>query len=165
MPILKFLSYSEEKVPTAKGSYQKMTVVYKTDRDETKTKTVMSFSNPAVYDAIKKLNAGDSVEVAYVEGDKFYNWASVKAVTGSSPVVDQKMASNTPARNSTYETPEERAKKQVYIIKQSCLAQAVASYGSPTGPEDIPKILARADQMVEWVLDDGKDIFKESNDL
>jgi hypothetical protein len=161
MPILKFLSYSEEKVPTAKGSYQKMTVVYKTDRDETKTKTVMSFSNPAVYDAIKRLNAGDSVEVAYVEGDKFYNWASVKAATGSVESPAKQMASNTPARTSTYETPEERAKKQVYIIKQSCLAQAVATEQG----KDVDAILKIADQFVEWVLDDGKDLFKEPNDL
>jgi hypothetical protein len=130
-----------------------MTVVYQDDRGTTKTKNVMSFSNPAVYDAVQKLNQGDRIEVAYVEGDNYYNWASIKPVSGQvtgEAAVEQLKSQSTPVK-SNWESAEERAKKQVYIIKQSCLAQAVAH--SPKA--SIDDVLKTAQIFVDWVLEDG----------
>jgi hypothetical protein len=59
-----------------------------------------------------------------------------------------------PTPRSTYETHEERARRQVYIIRQSSLSTAVA-YLTLTGktkstPEEVIKV---ADQFANYVLD------------
>lgn len=165
MPTYNFVSYSEEKVEKGKTGYFKMTVNYST-KGESKSKNIMSFANPAVYNAVKTLNEGDLFEVEFVKDDKYFNWASLKPIGQAvPPPVDANVKAGTgapTARQSTYETADERAKKQVYIIKQSCLAQAVAWNDAP---RDIPEILEVAQKFVDWVLDDGKDLFKEPNDL
>jgi len=163
MPNFIFKSYAEEKVKTAKGGYQKLTVNYTTNKGEDKSKNVMSFANPAVYDAVKKLEAGQEFIVEYVPGDEYYNWQSVKTLDTSPAKQHTKDA---PARVSTYETPEERARKQVYIIKQSSLAQAIASYGGdPVNDDNVDHVLQRAQRFTDWVMAEP-DLFKDvPNDL
>lgn len=173
MPQYQFTNYSEEKVEKGKTGYYKMAVNYSA-KGEPKQKVIMSFANPAVYDTIKKLNGGETMDVSFVEGDtKYYNWASVKVVGDASEAPQKaggELKSAGPTQGtarSTYETPEERARKQVYIIKQSCLAQAAAysslrSDGYPTVQEHIEL----AQKLVDWVLDEPKqDVFNHPNDL
>ena len=50
--------------------------------------------------------------------------ATSTAMTSDRPVAPQRAVNR--VTGSTYETPEERAKKQVIIVRQSCVAQAVA---------------------------------------
>lgn len=160
MPVYTFNNYTEEKIEKGRTGYQKMTVNYSA-KGEPKQKIIMSFSNPGAYTAIKGLSDGDEIEVQFVKDDKFYNWATVERVGSTAKVVvtDPGLPTKAaPARTSTYETPEERAQKQVYIIKQSCLAQAAAysalrSDGYPTVEEH----LEMAQQFVDWVMDDSKE--------
>jgi len=118
----------------------------------------MSFANPAVYAAVQGFKEGDLLDVEITKNDAGYNtWASVKlseATTGAGSATSA--GSKTAPARTTYETPEERAKKQVYIIKQSCLAQAVASYGTQVNEVDLEILLDTAQKMVDWVLDDGE---------
>lgn len=125
---------------------------------QSRTQNIMSFANPTVYAAVKTFNEGDQLDVEVTKNDAGYNtWASVKKIGGEVVPGKDTPKSTVPAARSTYETPEERAKKQVYIIKQSCLAQAAAySALRKDGYPDINEHLEIAQQFVDWVLADGE---------
>jgi hypothetical protein len=54
---------------------------------------------------------------------------------------------------STYETPEERAKKQIYIVRQSSIGSAIdmLSVGSKSPPK-VDEVIAVAKQFEEYVF-------------
>lgn len=113
---------------------------------------IMSFKNPDVFKKVQEL-VGQTVEVTTTKNDKGYDdWTSVSTSTSgvSAGVVNQ----TAPARSQgNYETKEERAYRQVLIVKQNALTNAVASLtpGAKTPPstEDITK---RAQELSDWVL-------------
>lgn len=157
MPQYTFNSYTEEHISKGKTGYEKMTINYSA-KGEPKQKTVMSFANPAVYNTIKGLAENDLIDVEFVKDDKYFNWASVSRMAttlpGTSESPKNEVSKAAPAARSSYETPEERARKQVYIIKQSCLAQAVAYVKETDSTDNIDNVLNTAQQFVDWVLDD-----------
>jgi len=125
----------------------------------------MSFANPGVYDTIKKLNGGETIDVEFVKDDKYFNWATVKVADTGGQIVPGNTESKPVQVRSNYETPEERARKQVYIIKQSSLANAIEFTGSGT-IDDVPAVLRVAQEFVDWVMEDQKDdLFGQPNDL
>ena len=133
------LSIDIKTVPTAKGSYQVADVAYKNNSFQGKVegKKVMSFG--ATKDAFAVLATaapGDSFEVAVVKNDKGYNdWVSL-AKGGAAPAAAPAGKAPTASPKSTYETPEERAQRQVLIVRQSSLssAAAVLTAGAKTPP-------------------------------
>lgn len=150
-----FNGYTEEHVPKGKTGYYKMVVSY-SYQGNSKTQTIMSFANPSVYDAIKKAKQGETLEVTLTSDGKYTNWASATVVAGTlpNPNPEGSVASfKAPAARSTYETPEERALKQVLIVKQSCLSQA-AAYASlrKDGYPSVEEHLNLAQQFVDWVF-------------
>lgn len=165
MPQYIFTNYTEEYVDKGKTGYHAMTINYSA-KGESKQKKVMSFSNPAVYNTIKTLKGGETIDVEFVKDDKYFNWATVKVVETSNSGTSNS-GSPAPTRiGGTYETADERARKQVYIIKQSCLAQAVAYVKETDSTDNIDNVLNTAQQFVDWVLHEDKpDLFKEPNDL
>lgn len=135
---IQILSVQITTVPTAKGSYQVADVAFKnlTFQGKVEGKKVMSFG--ATKDAFTTLataQPGDVYDVNVVKNDKGYNdWTSMIKGTADGQDTSNKTSAvtagytptgNAPARTSTYETPEERAKKQVYIIRQSSLSNAI----------------------------------------
>lgn len=127
-------------IPTAKGSYQVADVAYKNKsfQDKIEGKKVMSFSNKDVFNALTKASFGDIFTVSRAKNDKgFWDWTAINP--GTSPAVQD---SNTPdatsvhktnapmktgnvTPKSNYETPEERAQRQVLIVRQSSISSAV----------------------------------------
>lgn len=152
-----FNGYTDEKIVKGRNSYNKMVISY-SYQGQSKTQQIMSFANPSVYAAVQGFKDGDLLDVEITKNDAGYNtWASVKLSEGGGGVVQGASLKAAPAARSTYETPEERAKKQVYIIKQSCLAQAAAySALRKDGYPDIAEHLEIAQQFVDWVLEDGQ---------
>lgn len=151
--------------PTAKGSYQQLEVAFKNlDSGKLESKKLMSFVKPDnAYKALNDAKVGDTFTITSIkkEGDQYWTWTEATAHAPGSPATASTGASNTsaattPAR-SNYETPEERAKKQVFIIKQSCLAQAIASMsvGAKTPPSRTT-ILEEAQAYVDWVMGEKK---------
>jgi hypothetical protein len=140
------LSVDIKTVPTAKGSYQTADVAYKNNSFQGKVegKKVMSFG--ATKDSFATLataQPGQTYEVQIVKNDKGYNdWISMaQAVPGtagpaaSTPTGSAGKPAATAPR-STYETPEERAQRQVLIVRQSSLSSAVSllTTGAKTPP-------------------------------
>ena len=137
------LSVDVKTVPTAKGSYQTAEVAYKNNTFQGKVegKKVMSFgATKDAFGVLATASSGDTFKVTIVKNDKGYNdWVALtKAGVGAPAPANAAPAGKaaSPAPKSTYETPEERAQRQVLIVRQSSLssAAAVLTAGAKTPP-------------------------------
>lgn len=153
---------TNEFVQKGKNGYNKLTVVY-TANGKNSTKMLMSFTNPAVFSTMKDATSGSSWEVEVKKNGEYWDWVAVKPAGAEPP----KAAAPTAGRitGSNYETPEERKARQLYIIKQSSISNAIEtlSPGSKTAlnPDDV---IALAQRYVDWVYG-TQDLFDEPSDL
>jgi hypothetical protein len=157
MPQVTIQDVRIETVTKGRNSYQVATVVHTTPRGETKEKKVMSFSNPAVYAAVSKATSGQVYDVGYTPGDQYYNWATISLMEASGEPQKAAAGGSTAATGgkvsaSTYETAEERKIKQMYIIKQSSIANAIDFHKAQNGVEfGILNVLDTAQQFVDYI--------------
>jgi hypothetical protein len=101
---------------------------------------------------------GKTFEVEIEKKDGFNNWVSMKQV-GAGDVAQQvapaapraASAASTPVR-STYETPEERAIKQVYIVKQSSVSNAIATLSVGAKKLEPADVLKLAQEYTDFVF-------------
>lgn len=72
--------------------------------------------------------------------------------TSNKPTTGYPPAGNGAARTSTYETPEERAKKQVYIVRQSSLSNALTALAigakTPPKPDEVIELARKYEDYV-----------------
>lgn len=136
-------------------TYQSMEVTYKDEQGKVNNKKLMSFSNPGVFKHISGLAKGDSVNVN-TEKDQngYWQWTSINE--GGAPQVAQQSntaPSNTRVTGSNYETKEERAARQVLIVKQSSLSTAVTALavGAKSAPS-ASDVIAYAKQLEQYVM-------------
>lgn len=105
---------------------------------------IVPFANPSVFKALDGASAGDSFDVAVSKNAKGYDvWSSIGAVgtIKDVAVVNKVVGSN-------YETADERAIKQRYIVRQSSLANAIAL----SGKSKVEEIIEIAKQFEEYVF-------------
>lgn len=149
---------SPTSVPTSNGrSYNVIEVAYRKD-GKIEGKKLMSFSNPAVYKAAQNLTAGQIVSVTIEKNDKgYWNWTAIGeagavAPTGATPVA------SAPARSGgNYETAEERANRQVLIVRQSSLGHAVATLSVGAKSLKAADVITLAAQYTDFVLNGATD--------
>lgn len=152
------ISVSVETKPTAKGSYQMAVVTYKDlGNGKVAEKKVMSFKDKDVFTKVSQAKQGEILYVTMEKEDGYWNWKKVDAAPpGTTPqtAAANPVSSSPAGKTSTFETPEERAKKQVYIVKQSCLSTAAAllSIGAkqPPTPEAVIEL---ADKFKNYVFE------------
>jgi hypothetical protein len=152
--------------PTAKGSYQMNEVTYKnlSFQGKTETKKIMSFSKVEgeVFKVLANAAKGDVYDIERVKGEQYWEWTTaVKSGTETSAVgtvVSQAVGNSsqqsaTPAPRGNWETPEERARKQVYIIRQSTLnvASTILTTGAKVPPK-FEEVVGLAKQFEDYVL-------------
>jgi hypothetical protein len=119
-------------------SYQSIEVTYKNDQGQTQSKKLMSFSNPTVFNHIRDLTKGDALNVTTEkDANGYWQWTGIG---GDNAVAETKQT--TPATGgrvtgSNYETKEERAARQVFIIRQSSLSTAVELLGTGSKVTDV----------------------------
>lgn len=132
----------------ANKPYEVLDIAFKnlTFQGKVEGKKLMPFgANANAFNTLKNATGGN-YEITVVKNDAGYNdWTNVVPADGSAPaqqeqVYQPKSASipnASPARTNTFETPEERAKKQVYIVRQSSISASVAalSVGSKNPPK------------------------------
>lgn len=110
-------------------SYQSLEVMYKGVDGKVGSKKLMSFSNPGVFNTAKSWEKGTVVDVITQKDDKgYWQWTGIN--TGGQQVAQQSTTSASPATRvtgSNYETKEERAARQIMIVRQSSLSTAVAA--------------------------------------
>lgn len=164
---ISILSVDVKTVPTAKGSYQTAELAFKnlTFQGKVEGRKIMSFgASASTFKALSAAPTGSVWDIVVVKNDKGFNdWTSATpAVAGAPeqaptpPMAGQPASYNkaaAPARSS-YETPDERAAKQVYIIRQSNLNAAVAALTpGAKAPLKSDDIFALAKQFENYVLD------------
>ncbi len=144
-------------------TFQQLEVAYKNEQGQPQLKKLISFSNPNVYKAAKDWVKGDVVNVTTVKNEKtgYWDWVGLE---GDGAVAETKPASaSTGARvtGSNYETKEERAARQVYIIRQSSLSTAVELLGQGKSVDEVINV---AKQFEAYVFSKASAV-NDSNDL
>ena len=136
-------------------SYQSIEVTYKNDQGQVANKKLMSFSNPSVFNHIKGLAKGDSLNVqTEKDANGYWQWTGI----GGDNAVATETKQAAPATGgrvtgSNYETKEERAARQVFIIRQSSLSSAVALVSATsTEPTTTDNVIAIAKKFEAYVL-------------
>ncbi len=140
---------------TAKGGYNQIEIAFKKD-GKVEGKKLIDFKYPEVYKFFLTLKGGETVQINSEknEGEKYWNWTSTNlagepqaspagtasdtSVSNSGPVSEpQSRATSAPrarVTGSNYETPAERARRQVYIVRQSSLSAAIETLKANTTP-------------------------------
>ena len=129
---------SIETKPTARGSYQQLEVVYKnlTFQGKVESKKLMSFgAGASSFTTLSTAQAGQVFDITVVKNDKGFNdWTAATVSNGAAPQQATGLSQSKPAATSTprstYETPEERAQRQILIVRQSSVSSAIALLGA-----------------------------------
>lgn len=149
---------------TNRGKFDQAEVTFKNLNFDGKVdaKKLMSFTNQKVFDVIKKSQNGDQFTIDRKKDDKgYWQWVGITSDSGdassgiSAAPVTGKPAS-TPAPKSTYETADERAAKQVYIVRQSSISAAVTTLKTDKKNPTVQEVLDVAKQYEAYVFGLGE---------
>lgn len=170
---IQIIATSVETKPTAKGSYQQLEVTYKnlSYQGKVESKKLMSFgANAGAFKTLSEASNGSTWDVSVVKNDKGYNdWTSVVVSNGESAVPQAAVAAKAQiGARSTYETPEERAQRQILIVRQSSLSAAIAtlSVGAKAlKPADVMDVAKQYENYVFDVRDPGPSGFEDLPDF
>lgn len=153
------IGVSIEDVKTAKGGYQKADVAYKNEQGKTEGKKVMSFVNQSVFDVLKQAKSGDVFDIkSEKDANNYWQWTAITPSSGGTPTTSSvpaaivKTTGGNPSPKSTYETPEERAKKQVYIVRQSSISAAIDYSKNVKALKSVEEVIATAKLFEEYVF-------------
>lgn len=150
MAIITIRNVDTEKVSKGKNFYSVATVSYTDEKGEAREKKVMSFSNPSVFETLTKAIAGNLYDVTVTKQGDYYNWTAIKEVAKASAAAPA--ASGGRITGSNYETADERKIKQMYIIKQSSIANAIDYFKAQgDGKFGVGDVLEVAQQFVDYV--------------
>ena len=156
--------------------YQVLEIAFKNNTfGKVESKKLMPFgAGKPAFDALLTATAGSSFDITVVKNTAGYNdWTEVTpAGASAAPAASPTTAGAKPTTQvkSTYETPEERAKKQAYIVRQSSLSNAVSclTVGAKSAPK-FEDVAALADQFVGYVFQTDvsikEDVFSMPNDM
>lgn len=157
---IQVISTSVETKPTAKGSYQQLEVVYKnlTYQGKVESKKIMSFGAGAkAFTTLSAAGNGGTFDITVVKNAAGYNdWTDcVTAVAGAAPAQATAVPggkASTPVK-STYETPEERAQRQVLIVRQSSVSSALTLHAmGAKSPPKLDEVLDTAQKISDFVF-------------
>ena len=163
--IIKIVKVSEpETVPTGKGrSYKKLEVLYVNDKGDRVTKNLVSFKNPSVFSIMSNAKEGEQYDVKNVKNEQtgYFDWAAAQNMSGATVAVSktedvkpvETVAEKAPGKvtGSNWETAAERAFRQVLIVRQSQVANAieyVKAQGAPFGIDDVTDVAAKLETWV-----------------
>lgn len=158
-----------------KGPYQMLEVAYKNLTYGGKVESKKVLPSPAqkvVFNTLASAHSGDVFDVTAIKNDKGYiDWTAISQAVPGSPAPQAAGSINNASKptmgqttqvKSTYETPEERAKKQVYIIRQSSISAAIGSLS--IGAKSSLKasdVIAVAEEYYAWVMQSPEQAVKQ----
>ena len=137
--------------------YGKAMVEY-TYNGEARKQQIMSFANPDVFKKVQEM-VGQTVDVEVGKNDKGYNeWRSIVSAQNSTGNTANPVSAPTRVSGSNYETKEERAARQVLIVKQSSLSAAVATL-TPGSKASLDRndVIELAQFYADWVFSKEND--------
>ncbi len=153
---IEVLSVSKNKFP----KYEQLEVAYKNLADgKVNGKKLMSFVYPEVFKALDGAQAGvkfDIVlekEASKSDGKEYWQWTSaVPASSAPSAASTQGVYKANVAPKSNYETTEERAKRQVLIVRQSSLGSAIEFFALGKKTPTTGEVLSVAEEFNHYVF-------------
>src|SRR3990167_10443937 len=159
-----------------KGKYRVANVAYKNPDGAVEGKKVLSFGpSKDVFKIVSEAQPGDkfvieSRKIPGKDGQEFWNWVGCEAAgtsvgeasaNSTSSLGQVRVGSSTGTKvgstspRSTYESPEERAKKQVYIVRQSSISNAIeflTGTGKQRSVVNVSDVLELAKQFEDFVF-------------
>jgi len=141
--------YADVPKKTGKGTYGQLTVTFKNEEGKVEAKKLFDFAaSEELFMKLKVSKKGDTFAIVREKNDKGY-WDWKEIATQTAPV--GKPASGGTYTKPTYETADERAAKQVYIVRQSSLQRAL-EYHQKDEAYDIETIIKTASIFTDYVL-------------
>ncbi len=140
--------------------YEFLDVTYKnvTFDNKPEAKKIMPFGSKEVFATLKEATKGDVFTILREKDDAGY-WQWVGIAAGETEIEDAPKAAaaatkpqTAAAPKSNFETPEERAKRQILIVRQSCLANAVEFLNHNQKNYKVVEALEIAGVMYDWVF-------------
>lgn len=113
-----------------KAKYSEVLLTFSVDGKE-KTRKIFSF-NKEIYPVLTKALPGEVYDIKTEKNGEYWDWVSAMKVEGGVGA----SAASASGGGSKWETPEERAMRQVYIIRQSSMASAVNAVGPGKGVQE-----------------------------
>ena len=158
------IDVSQEVSKTTKGGkpYNEIEVTFKNAENKVSNKKLnnLGFDKGVkkVYDTLKEAKKGDTFEVTSVKEGDYWNWKDIVPTSAQAAPTTASGATKSGATGSSnYESKEERQARQVLIVKQSSLSNAVASLKTDKGVVDPNKAIQVAQQYTDWVMGLGVD--------
>lgn len=152
---------------TPKGGYNVRNVSYNDD-GKTKGMRVLDFVQKDVYTALEGVKGGDYISIELEKNDKdFWQFKSVtkadtppKAGTASG---GSGTGSGTSTSRGNWETSEERAARQVMIVRQSSLSTAVALAAASKEKATCDSIIENAKVFEAYVMGKDSDVVERGD--
>lgn len=114
-----------------RGKYKQLTLSYETD-GKTQERKLVSFNHKEVYNLLSKASSGDAFNITLKKGDKYWEWIEAVPMGKEEVSASAGMPAKGKTSSGNWETSEERAAKQIYIVRQSSIANAVAFLSKTT---------------------------------
>lgn len=140
---IQIISVDTDDVTSGKNTYKVMTVTHKNlSTNKVDAKKLLSFAaDKGVWETLSKASKGDSFSVDEEKDPKgYWQWIAIHRQDGN--VAPPPAANPAPAKPS-WETAEERAQRQVLIVRQSCISSAVElckDHGKQPNPDQVIQI-------------------------
>ncbi len=159
------------KTCAAGKSYQNAEIAYKNlDQGKVESKNITQYSK--VFKAVADATPTMFYDVAISKDDKgYWQWDSFVAGTPGEAINNAPTALSkaVTAPKSNYETPEERAARQVFIVKQSSITAALKFLEMSKEKVNQDNVLHLAQIFTDWVLTPQQvkksELFDMPNDL
>ena len=145
-----------------KGKYNQLTVDFRNiTTDKIDTKKIMSFTFPDVFTALKDAQPDSEFTITSEKNERgYWDWTAASSGVGGNdpspnPVSDgvaNRSRDSVPSRKAperNWETSQERGNRQVLIVRQNALSNAVASLGAGSKREDV---IALAQFYFDWTF-------------
>lgn len=149
----------EDNIPTKSGNktYSKATVTYHNlATGKIEAKQIFPFSvSKDLFEKVKALEAGQAYSVNTEKDEKgFWIWTEIDRQDGATMAATPARGAAVPTTGRPqYETASERAARQVYIIKQSSLANAISLLKTEKVQPSPQEVIEVAQLFTNWVMD------------
>lgn len=145
---IKVLSVSKPTtVSKGKNTWQQIEVEYQ-GKQGRKAKSLRDFADKEVFSFFTSVTSGQTVDVDVKKEGDFWNWKGAKVVVAGAS--DDNRAEKVSKGN--WETSEERAARQRYIVRQSSITNAITLSTANGRKTDVGEILELASRFEAFVF-------------
>lgn len=173
---IKIASVDVGTAKSAKGKdYTFVEVMYKnmTFDGKAETKKHNQFGNKDVFETLKSAQAGAEYTITREKDDNgYWQWVGINEGFGAAQSAPAKSSSGSSAQSapsaaprSNFESPEERAKKQVYIVRQSSISAAIDMLKTDKKSPSVDEVLDVAKIFEQFVFGVNLDADKPTDKL